>query len=182
MNGGLGQVINSVLQVLGIELPPWGGVVLALVIGAIIFPYYLRGQKMVKARKTFIKSGFENFEQRRMMEEEAMNLVRSSPNFTISLAQQAFQAGRFPFARELLQTLPKNNGKIQKEAHKLQKKMQPKEDETLTFALIAVERLIEEELFDAALQRCIKIEEKWKEHPDVQSKKRFIEEKLSSES
>ena len=83
MNGGLGQVINSVLQVLGIELPPWGGVVLALVIGVIIFPYYLRGQKMVKARKTFIKSGFENFEKRREMEQEAMSLVRSSPNFTI---------------------------------------------------------------------------------------------------
>ena len=50
------------------------------------------------------------------MEQNALDLVRSSPNFTISLAQQAFQAGRFNFAKELLNILPKDNGKVQKEA------------------------------------------------------------------
>jgi hypothetical protein len=179
MNGGLGQVLNSIFQLLGIELPPWGGVVLALIVGALIFPYYLQGQKMVQARKTFIKSGFENFEQRRKMENKAKDLVHSSPNFTLSLAQQAFQAGRYSFARELLDLLPLKNKKVQKEARNLRRKMQPKEDDSLEFALIAVDRLIEEELYDAAWQRCLKIEEKWKENPKVHDKKHDIQQKLS---
>ena len=129
MNGGLGQVLNSVFQLLGIELPPWGGIVLALIVGAIIFPYYLQGQKMVQARKILIKSSFESYETRIEMEKKALVLVRSSPNFTISLAQQAFRAGRFTFARELLDILPKDNSKVQKEAYRLRKQMLSNFDE-----------------------------------------------------
>ena len=182
MNGGLGQVLNSVFQLLGIELPPWGGIVLALIVGAMIFPYYLQGQKMVQARKILIKSSFESYETRIEMEQKALVLVRSSPNFTISLAQQAFRAGRFTFARELLDILPKDNSKVQKEAYRLRKQMLPKEDETLEFAIIAVDRLIEEELYDAALQRCLKVEEKWKEHPIVKEKKSFILQRLQADN
>ena len=179
MNGGLGQVINDIFQLLGIELPPWGGIALALCIGAIIFPYYLQGQKMMKARKMLKQSTFENYEQRRRMEIEAMQLVRSSPHFTLSLAQQSFELGRFSFAKELLETLPPDNRTIQRESQRLQKQMLPKEDETLDFALIAVERLLEEELYDAAWQRCLRIEEKWKNNPQVSAKKLFIQEKRS---
>ena len=182
MNGGLGQVLNSVFQLLGIELPPWGGVVLALIVGAIIFPFYLQGQKMVQARKILIKSSFESYEKRIQMEQKALDLVRTSPNFTISLAQQAFRTGRFNFARELLDILPKDNSKVQREAYRLRKQMQPKEDETLEFAIIAVDRLIEEELYDAALQRCLKVEEKWKENPIVKEKKSFILKKLQADN
>ena len=182
MNGGLGQVLNSVFQLLGIELPPWGGVVLALIVGTIIFPFYLQGQKMIQARKILIKSSFESYEKRIEMEQNALDLVRSSPNFTISLAQQAFRAGRFNFAKELLNILPKDNSKVQKEAYRLRKQMLPKEDETLEFAIIAVDRLIEEELYDAALQRCMKVEEKWRDHPIVKEKKSFIMQKINEDN
>jgi len=137
---------------------------------------------MVQARKIFIKSSFESYEERIKMEQKALELVRSSPNFTISLAQQAFRAGRFNFARELLEILPKDNGKVQKEAYKLRKQMLPKEDETLEFAIIAVDRLIEEKLYDAALQRCLKVEEKWKESPIVKEKKSFILQRLQGDN
>ena len=179
MNGGLGQVLNDIFQIFGVELPPWGGLALALFIGALIFPFYLQGQKMVRARKIFMKSGFEDYEKRRAMELEALSLVRSSPGYTLSLAQQAFESGRFPFAHELLNLLPKKRSKVQREARILRKKMNPKEDETLAFALIAVDRLIEEELYEAALTRCLKIDEKWPNNREVLIKKEEIHKKES---
>ena len=182
MRGGLTQVIGDLLSIFGIQLPPWGGLVMALIVAVVFIPFFVRSHRASLSRKKLKLSGFENRDKRIRMEGEAVDMVRDNPDALIALAEEGMRLGRYPFVRKVLALLPEEKKKYGKIVKQLTQKMEPREDLTPDSAVIAIERLQSEGMAEAAEVRLGRALLRWPNDPQLLALQKSFSENATTPS
>lgn len=160
--GGMTQAITDILLALGIELPPWGMPVAALVLMVVLLPWILKNMKTSKARKLLKKATLESGRTRTEMEAQALDLVSDNPVGLLAFADECVRRGRYGLAREALERVPRDP-KFARERRKVAEQMAPREPPTAEAAAAAIERFLSEGLRDEAVRRLQKARARWPE-------------------
>ena len=167
-------MIGDILSIMGIQLPPWGGLVMALVVAVVFIPFFVRSHRASLSRKKLKLSKFEDRDNRVRMEKEAVDMIRGNPDALIALAEEGMRLGRYGFVRSVLALLP-HHRKYSRIVKQLNQKMAPREDLTPDSAVLAIERLQSEGMADAARERLRRALLRWPKDPQL----RVLEQKAS---
>ena len=157
---GLSQIINDFFMALGIELPGWTGIAVALGVFVLFFPLFLRNARTTRARKMMKKAGHASGQERDDLELKAIQLVKNNPYGLLALADLAHQMKRYTLAISLLDQLP-NKPKLRREARRIRSKMEPRGELTADSAASAVRNLMDEGMNLAAVERLDNALERW---------------------
>ena len=123
--GGISETINEFMQAMGVELPPWTGLVLIVTIVVVFFPTFVKNARTQKARKIWKASFFENIDRRYALQEEALSLVENNVDGIFSLVELALQASQLQLAEKTLDRIPrtkKNRREIRRFEFKIAQK------------------------------------------------------------
>lgn len=159
--GGMSQAISSLLQAMGITLPPWGMPAVALFVMLLFMPLILKNMKTTRARKILKRSAFESGAQRQLMEEQALALVLNNPVGLMSLAEACIQQGRYALARKALRFVPADNRRFQWELHRLRGKMAAVKPTTAAAAASTIAHLQQEGFHAEAQQHLEEALRRW---------------------
>ena len=165
--GGITQAITSLLQALGVELPPWAMPVFALCMMILLMPWILKNMKTSRARKLLKQATLESGARREEMEQEALSLVSANPTGLLAFADECVRRGRYGLARKALSRLPEGGPKVLRERRKLETQMAPREPATAEAAAAAIERFLSEGLEDEARQRLLRAQRRWPGDPTL---------------
>ena len=102
MRGGISQVINEFVQSLGVEIPSWSGVALVIVLIIVFFPSLLNNAKTRQARVLWKDSMFANIDERKRMQEEALELVKNNESGLFGLVELSISSSQLRLAEETL--------------------------------------------------------------------------------
>lgn len=164
--GGMTQAITDILLLLGIELPPWGMPVAALVVMILLLPWILKNMKTSKARKLLKMAALESGRTRQEMESEALELVSDNPVGLLAFADECVRRGRYSLARDALERVPRDP-RYARERRKVEAQMAPKEPATAEAAAAAIERFLSEGLREEAASRLQKARARWPDHASL---------------
>ena len=140
--------IVLILAEFGIEWTPLLNGVFIAVVACLMLPFYLRSIRISRARKHLKRAQHLPFEERVALENEAIALVRSTPQALIGLAEQAISIKRYLLAEDILSQLP-NKPKWRRHAQRLQRKMGGKKAEA-DQQMQVIQELLDQGLVEAA--------------------------------
>ena len=140
--------IVLILAEFGIEWTPFMNGVFIATVACFMLPFYLRSIRISRARKYLKRAQHLPFEERVALEQEAIDLVRSTPQALVGLAEQAIGIKRYLLADEILSELP-NKPKWRRHAQRLQRKMGGKKSEADQQEQV-IQELMDQGLFEAA--------------------------------
>ena len=132
----------------------------------ILFPFFLRNIRIGQARNLLKRSNTVFHEERRNMEQAAIQKVADIPTALLGLADQALSMQRRGLAEEIIQLVPSNR-KYRYELQKLQLKIHPPPP-PIEQELFVIEQLIENGLLEVAHNRFKKASQQWPNHPDIE--------------
>ena len=102
MRGGISQVINEFVQSLGVDIPSWSGIALVAVLIIVFFPSLLNNAKTRQARVLWKESMFANIEERKQMQEQALELVKNNESGLFGLVELSISSSQLRLAEETL--------------------------------------------------------------------------------
>ena len=104
--GGLGGLLDTIFNVLGVRLQPWMAPVVVVVLALLLLPFIYRNQSTAKARRVMTRAcSTSSSVERDKLEAEAKTLVAGNPDGLAAVADMALQRGRRTLARALVDEL-----------------------------------------------------------------------------
>ncbi|MED5374038.1 MAG: hypothetical protein VX899_23675 [Myxococcota bacterium] len=161
----LTDLLNTVLGVLGVQLPDWGGSVLLVVILIALGPFFYRNSRTKKARKLLQRVSMESGEERLAGEQEILHTVSGHPFGLVVVVEEAHKRGMGRLARRALEALDAT-GKQRSELKRLQRLLGPRPTSP-TQEAIAIERLHQQGLTVQAEARLQDALARFPEHPEL---------------
>lgn len=158
-------MLDTVFQVLGVQLPSWGGTVILLALLAMLGPFFYRNSRTKKARKRLQSLSLEGGQARLDGEQEVLDLVRGHAFGLVVVVEEAHKRGMRRLANRALEELG-NSGKHRSEFKRLTREFGEKPT-TPAVEAIAVERLLEAGLRVKAQERLDKALGKFPGHPEL---------------
>ncbi len=158
--GGIAQLINSVVDLLGVHLAPWmapAGLVAAI---AVFWPWIRVNLRTDDARKLLKRASRERGAERERMEREALALVAGRPDGLVVVAREALEQGRKALAAEAVAQL-RATGKRLPQLRTLERALEPPLPGVPSEACIVIERLVETGMVDEARARVAQARRKW---------------------
>jgi len=163
MSGSFLDTIIAILIEFGVPWQPWMAKLLPIPVFFLMLPFFLRNIRISQARKLLKRSDSFFSDERRGMEITAINKVKDIPTAMLGLADEAIRMHRYELAQELIGYVPPNN-KYRRELVRIHQKINPSALRTKETELLAIERLLENNLFESAQQRIEEAKKRW---PDL---------------
>lgn len=132
-------MLDTLFQVLGVQLPSWGGTVLLLGLLALLGPFFYRNSRTKKARKKLQALSLEGGQARLDGEEEVLELVRGHSFGLVVVVEEAHKRGMRRLADRALEELDRT-GKHRDQFRRLSRELGEKPT-TPAAEAIAIERL-----------------------------------------
>jgi hypothetical protein len=182
MSGSFLDTIIAILIEFGVPWQPWMAKLLPIPVFLLMLPFFLRNIRISQARKLLKRSNVFFREERREMEKNAINKVKDIPTAMLGLADEAIKMQRYELAQELIGYVPASN-KYRRELVRIHQKINPSALRTKETEILAIERLLENNLFESAQQRIKEAKKRWPDYKGIhdleahlQQKKHTIEE------
>ena len=137
---------------------------LMIIFAMVMFPFFLRNIRISQARNLLKRSNVVFHEERKMMEQQAIEKVKDISHALLGLADQAIQMHRHELALEILTLLRENSvhyKKHKREIQRLQRVLRPKPSQNLLEEIVLIERFVENELWALAQEHTTKAKEQW---------------------
>jgi hypothetical protein len=155
--GGLTETLSQLLEMLGLDLPPWVMPLVALAVFLILLPRILRNMRTSRARKIVLRAHLVEGEHRRQEEAAALALVAEHAPGLVSLADAAHKQGRNALAMEalnLLRARPEARGRsVRREIARLDRTLGENLPGSAEEMAVVLDRLIHAGLFPEARRR-----------------------------
>ncbi len=166
--GGILESLGSLLAAAGIDVPPWGFPVLALVVMLVLLPRIIANMETGRARRLVQRSRGVEGDERVQMEAKALEVAGARPMSLVAVAEEAIRIRRTPLAQRAVARLAETGGA---ELHLKRLKKTLRKDEKVpagpVAAALVIERLLEGGAVEEAARRLRRFERKWPEHPDL---------------
>jgi len=180
-SGGILDSIVSILEAMGISLPPWAGPVIALSLMALLLPLILRNFKITRARKILQRSRVFQPKEQSAAGQEALDLVRNIPMGLVAVADEALRQERGLLAREAVRCLV-DSGRARDHARRLVRVLEEEGSPGSPAELaLLVERLAQEGMLEAAGARLQRGLERWPRDEGLRAWQDRIESQKSSQ-
>ncbi len=158
-------MLDTLFQLIGVQLPSWGGTVFLLCILALLGPFFYRNSRTKKARKKLQALSSQGGQIRLDGEAEVLELVRGHPFGLVVVVEEAHKRGMRRLADQALEELERT-GKHRDQYRRLAREHGEKPT-TAAAEAIAVERLRETGLDARAQLRLEKALVKFPGHPEL---------------
>lgn len=166
--GGILESFGSLLAAAGIDLPPWGLPVVALVVMVLLLPRIISTMETSRARRLVQRSRGVDGDERQRLEQQALEVAADRPMGLVAVAEEAIRARRGPLAQEALARLAATGGAP---GHLKRLRREVAAPERLpagpTAAALVVERLVEGAALKEAARRLERFQRRWPDDPDL---------------
>lgn len=159
------EMLDTLFQLIGVQLPAWGGTVFLLCVLALLGPFFYRNSRTKQARKKLQALSLEGGQARLDGEAEILDLVRGHPFGLVVVVEEAHKRGMRRLADEALEELDRT-GKHRDQFRRLSR-VHGEKPTTPAAEAIAVERLRETGLHAQAELRLEKALGKFPGHPEL---------------
>lgn len=146
------QTIEGLVGAMGLQLEPWMGPLFAVCVALLILPAWRKNFRTKQARKRLQDAGLASGEQRRALEDEALELVAGNPFGLIVVAEEAHKRGRFGLARRALRALAQT-GKKRDELRRLRRLLDDEKPVTAQGEALAIEKMLDAGMEERARER-----------------------------
>ncbi|MDP2316143.1 MAG: hypothetical protein Q8P41_24815 [Pseudomonadota bacterium] len=158
--GGLAQLLNTVIGILGLHLEPWMAPAGLLVAILLAWPWIRVNLRTGDARKLMIRAARERGAERERLENEALAMVGNGPDGLVVVAKAAVEQGRKELAARAVAKL-RTSGKRLPDLRKLERALEPSLPGTPAEAALLVERLLATGMTEEARSRLTQARRKW---------------------
>ena len=162
----LKETLDSLLGAAGLQLEPWMAPIAAVLLAMLVMPAWRRNFRTKQARKRIQDLSNAPLEQRERLRSEVLRLVHGNPFGLVVVVEEALKRGNRGLALGALAAL-EETGKRRDEARRLRLKVSGDRPTTPEAEALAVERLREAGLEDAAAERLRVARQKWPKHPSL---------------
>lgn len=163
--GGLTTLVRSVAEILGRVLPPWVILTLVGIATVMVLPFYLKGQRRSLARRRISAMHGLSQPEAGRLEAEAFSLVGRDPDGLVVVAEEALRRGREAVARRALERLSAS-GRRPTEVVRLQRILEGPGPRLPEEEALAIDRLLQSDLTQAARQRLDRARTRWPDLPE----------------
>ncbi len=155
------DVLTSLLGMLGLTLEPWMAPAIALCVMVVMLPFILRNMSTSRARRVLGRARFLHGEDRRAMEQQALNLAGARPMGLVAVAEEALKQNRRGLAAQAVDRL-QATGKQRIHLRRLRAAVDPTPLPHSAFEAAAlIDRLREQGLGDEAERRRMAARRRW---------------------
>lgn len=171
--GGLANLLNAILEILGLHLAPGRAAAAAVAIFVLLLPWIWRSMRADEAVRILKRASHERREERERQETRALGTVKGNPNGLYLLAQEALRQGRNSLARQAAEQL-KETGKLPHEHARLLIQMNGESPKTPEEAGIRAEKFLRAGQVEEAEQILSAGRRRWPDSPvwaEVESRK-----------
>jgi len=154
------DLVETFLQVTGIQLQAWMAPVFFLGLGVLLFPAIRRAHRTGKARKRLRLIPYRRLAERQRLEDESLALVKGNPAGQLAVAEEALRLGRKALATKALEALAAS-GKHRAECQRLQRELEQPAGHSALEATAAIEHLVEAGLLEEARRRRELAQRRW---------------------
>ncbi len=168
---GLAEGLASLLDAMGIVLPPWGFPLLALMLLALVFPLLRRNHRTGRARRRLQTALYSSAAERSRLETEALELVQGNPVGLVVVADEAIRRGRRQLARRALEQLEATGRRLH-DTRRLERDLYGTPCATPEEEILAIEHLLEEGILGRAAERLEKARQRWPHNQALESMQR----------
>ena len=159
------DLLDSLLGMVGVQLPPWGGSVLLLGVLLLLSPALLKNTRSKQVRKLLQRLSLEGGDKRQASVQELLELAAGHPTALIVLVEEAHKRGQSSLAKRAVELLGET-GK-QRADYKRLKRLFAERPTSLHAEVLAVERLIDAGLEQQAWLRLDKALLRWPQDADL---------------
>ncbi|MEC7946032.1 MAG: hypothetical protein VX265_00610 [Myxococcota bacterium] len=174
--GGILDSLGSLLAAAGVDLPPWGLPVFALIVMLVLLPRIFANMETSRARRLVQRSRGVEGDERVRMEQKALEVAGARPMSLVAVADEAIRIRRSPLAVQAVERLAETDG-ARDHLRRLRKAL--RNDDKLPGSALAaalvVERLLDAGAVGEAGRRLGRFEKRWPGHPDLQVAARKVQ-------
>ncbi len=149
MGGGFIDALITIWLDMGLPWTSMTPVYITAIGATLLFPFFLRSIRISQARNLLKRSNALYHEQRREMEQQAIQKVKDIPVALLGLADQAIAMKRIQLAEEILTFVPMTK-KYKRELQRVQRRIRPKNSIDSWAQIEKIKTLISQEMFAAA--------------------------------
>jgi hypothetical protein len=160
------QMLDGLVGGLGLQLEPWMAPVFAVALALLVMPAWRRNFKTKQARKRILELGAAPVQDRAQMRTDILALVEGNPFGQVVVVEEAMKRHQNVLAAEALERLEISR-KRRDEARRLRLKLSGERPTTPEAEALAIERLREAGLDDAATARLHAAQQRWPHHPSL---------------
>jgi hypothetical protein len=154
------DLVETFVQVTGIQLQAWMAPAFFLMLGALLFPTIRRSHRTGKARKRLRLIPYRRLAERKRLEEQALELVQGNPSGQLAVAQEALRLGRKDLAAKALALLD-TSGRYPAHRRQIAAQLEEPAGHSALDASAAIERLVEQGLLSEARRRLALAQRRW---------------------
>ncbi|MES2640154.1 MAG: hypothetical protein V4850_11745 [Myxococcota bacterium] len=158
--GGLRQLIELAITMLGLHLKPWMAPAGLLAAIAVFWPWIRLNVRTGDARKLMVRASRERGAERLRLEAEALAMVGQGPDGLVVIAKEALEQGRKELAGQAVAKL-RATGKRLPDLRKLERALEPALPGTAAEAALLVERMVATGMHEEARLRLAQARRKW---------------------
>lgn len=162
----LKETLGSLLAATGLELEPWMAPLAALMIALLVMPAWRRNFRTKQARKRVQAYAQAAPQDRPTMQQDIQRLVEGSPFGQVVVVEEALRRGLKVLAQAVLEDLDAS-GKRRDHVKRLHIELTGERPTTPEAEALAVERLRQAGLEEAAAARLQAARRRWPTHPDL---------------
>lgn len=163
---GIAQLLDTVLQLVGVHLQPWMAPFALGMLAVALFPLLRRTHRTSLARKRLRRLPYVGAVERRQLEEEALALAAGSPAGLLVVAQEALRLGRHELARRAADALDQTGAAPPHELRAIRRALEPMVGPTPALERVHIEALLQAGLIGEATRRLALARERWPEAGD----------------
>jgi len=158
--GGLTQLLDSFVALLGLHLAPWMAPAGLLGVVALFWPWIRLNMRTDDARKLLKRAARERGAERERLEAEALALVAGRADGLVVVAKEALEQGRRDLAGRAVAGL-RGTGKLLPQLRTLERALEPPLPSVASEACLLIERLLDTGMVDEARTRLALARRKW---------------------
>ena len=162
--GGIANLLNAILEVMGLHLEPGTASVGALIVFVLLLPWIWRSQRGDEAVRILKRASHERRVEREALESLALAKVAGNPNGLWLVANEALRQGRMQLARTAADQL-RQTGKLFREWQLLMIQIEGELPKTPEEVAIRAERLLESGQVEQAEQLLSSGRQRWPQSP-----------------
>ena len=169
-SAGILDSVAALLAAAGIDVPPWGFLAFAAAITLVLMPRILANMETGRARRLVKRSRGAEGEDRRQLEQQALEVARDRPATLVAVAEEAIRARRSPLAHEAVRRLA-STGQQRQDLRRLRRELavEPDLPRSAVAAALVIERLLEAGADAEAQRRLRRFLRRWPDDDELQS-------------
>ena len=122
---------------------------ITLIGAGILLPFFLKNIRISQARNLLKRSNSVYGDERKRLEQAALDKVSDIPAALLGLADQAISMKRYDLVSVIIQRLPDTH-KMRREIQRLERRMNPRDSFDWNKVQLKIDNLLDAELFGAA--------------------------------